>query len=122
MLGNVRDHIESQQNDHRPSFMPYRGFRRPRQLKPDLSKIFGAPQFSTFSTASVKPRNSDAQMGGPHCPQQRTSSARPARSEKCQLRKMRLPRPEIEYRLSRVSLRVYLRLRFVIAQLQDDTP
>ena len=26
MRGNVRDHIESQQNDHRPSYMPYRGF------------------------------------------------------------------------------------------------
>ena len=54
MLGNVRDHIESQQNDHRPSYMPYRGLQRPRRLKPDLCEIFGAPQFSTFSTASVK--------------------------------------------------------------------
>ena len=53
MLGNVRDHIESQQNDHRPSYMPYRGLRRPRQLKPDLCRIFGAPQFATFSTAST---------------------------------------------------------------------
>ena len=57
MLGNVRDHIESQQNDHRPSYMPYRGLRRPRQPKPDLCEIFGAPQFSTFSTASVKRRS-----------------------------------------------------------------
>src|SRR6476469_1673651 len=53
MRGNVRDHIESQQNDHRPSYMPYRGLRRPRQLNPDVCEIFGAPQFSTFSTASV---------------------------------------------------------------------
>src|SRR6478736_70955 len=53
MLGNVRGHIESQQNDHRPSYMPYRGLRRPRQLKPDLCGIFGAPQISTFSTAST---------------------------------------------------------------------
>src|SRR5258707_14663570 len=54
MRGNVRDHIESQQNDHRPSYMPYRGLRRPRQLKPDVCEIFGAPQFSTFSTASTQ--------------------------------------------------------------------
>jgi len=53
MLGNVRDRIESQQNDHRPSYMSYRGLRRPRQLKRNLCEIFGAPQFSTFSTASV---------------------------------------------------------------------
>jgi len=32
--GNVRDHIESQQNDHRSSYRPYRGLRRPSQLKP----------------------------------------------------------------------------------------
>ena len=56
MLGIVRDHIESQQNDHRPSYMPYRGLRRPRQLKPDLCEIFGAPQFSTFSTVSTPRR------------------------------------------------------------------
>ena len=54
MLGNVRDHIESQQNDHRPSHMPCRGLRRRRQRKTDLREIFGAAQFSTFSTASVK--------------------------------------------------------------------
>jgi hypothetical protein len=58
MWGNVRDHIESQQNDHRPSYMPYRGLGRPRQLKPDLCEIFGAPQFSTFSTASTQPGHS----------------------------------------------------------------
>ena len=60
MLGNVRDHIELQQTDHRPSDMPHRGLRRPRQLKPDLCEIFGAPQFSTFSTASVKRRHAPA--------------------------------------------------------------
>jgi hypothetical protein len=54
--GNARDHIESQKNDHRPSHMPCRGLQRPRQLKTDLREIFGAAQFSTFSTASVKLR------------------------------------------------------------------
>src|SRR5260370_40207963 len=75
MLGNVRDHIESQQNDHRPSYMPYRGLRRPRQLKPDLCEIFGAPRFSTFSTASTrfghlagsKSEAAIAQRLGAHC-------------------------------------------------------
>jgi hypothetical protein len=53
MRSNVRDHIELQQNDHRPSYMPCRGLGRPRQPKPDLCEIFGAPQISTFSTAST---------------------------------------------------------------------
>ena len=48
MLGDVRDHVKSQQNDHRPSYMPHRGLRRPRQLKPDLCEIFGAPQVRLF--------------------------------------------------------------------------
>jgi hypothetical protein len=55
--GNVRDHIESHKSDRRPSYMPYRGLRRRRQRKTDLREIFGVAQFSTFSTASVKPRN-----------------------------------------------------------------
>ena len=68
MLANVRDHIESQQNDHRASYISYRGLRRPRQLKPDLCEIFGAPQFSTFSTASVKLGSRGTQLGSPLCP------------------------------------------------------
>jgi hypothetical protein len=51
--GNVRDHIESHKSDRRPSYMPCRGLRRRRQRKTDLREIFGAAQFSTFSTASV---------------------------------------------------------------------
>src|SRR6185312_13082127 len=52
--GNVRDHIESHKSDRRPSYMPCRGLRRRRQRKTDLREIFGAAQFSTFSTASVR--------------------------------------------------------------------
>jgi hypothetical protein len=55
--GNVRDHIESHKSDRRPSYMPYGGLRRRRQRKTDLRESFGAAQFSTFSTASVKLRN-----------------------------------------------------------------
>jgi hypothetical protein len=60
--GNVRDHIESQKNGHRPSHMPCRNLRRPRQLKTDLCEIFGAAQFSTFSTASVKMRKTQREQ------------------------------------------------------------
>jgi hypothetical protein len=44
-------HIESHKSDRRPSYMPYGGLRRRRQRKTDLREIFGAAQFSTFSTA-----------------------------------------------------------------------
>jgi hypothetical protein len=54
--GNVRDHIESHKSDRRPSYMPCRGLRRRRQRKTDLREIFGAAQFSTFSTASTHSR------------------------------------------------------------------
>src|SRR6476660_2959079 len=64
MRGNVRDHIESQQNNHRPSFMPYRSLRPPRQLKPDVCEIFGAPQFLTFSTASTQSGHSTFSQSG----------------------------------------------------------
>ena len=57
MLGNVKDHIESQQNDHRPSYMPYRGLRRPRQLKPDLCEIFGVSSIFDFFDSIDPERN-----------------------------------------------------------------
>src|SRR5258705_12138202 len=40
----------------------------------------------------VKLRSLSAQLGSPLCPQQRASSARPIRSEKCQYRKYRTRR------------------------------
>ena len=89
MLGNVRDYIESQQNDHRPSYMSYRGLRRPRQLEPDFCEIFGAPQFSTFSTASVIFGSPRPHRRLPIFPRQRTSSVRVVTSDKCQQRKSR---------------------------------
>jgi hypothetical protein len=52
MPGNVRDHIESQQNDHRPSYMPYRGLRRPRQLNADTATRVAAVAAST-AVASI---------------------------------------------------------------------
>ncbi len=65
MRRNVRDHIESQKNDHRPSYMPYIGLRRPRQRKTDLCEIFEATQLSTFSTASTQSRSPAKQQRTP---------------------------------------------------------
>src|SRR5882672_4971588 len=48
---NVTDHIESQESDHRASYMSYRGLQQRRQLKTDFREILGAAQFSTSSTA-----------------------------------------------------------------------
>jgi hypothetical protein len=50
---DVRGHIESQESDHRASYLSYRGLQQRRQLKTDPREILGAAQFSTFSTASV---------------------------------------------------------------------
>jgi len=52
--GNVRDYIGSHKSDHRPSYPPYSGLQRQRQLKTDLGEIFGAAQLSPFSTISAR--------------------------------------------------------------------
>jgi hypothetical protein len=52
--GNVRDYIGSHKSDHRPSYPPYSGLQRRRQLKTDLGEIFGAAQLSPFSTISAR--------------------------------------------------------------------
>ena len=53
---DVRDHVESQEGDHRASYASDRGLQKRRQRKTDFREIRGAAQFLTFSTASV---NSD---------------------------------------------------------------
>src|SRR5260370_5211347 len=55
---NVTDHIESQESDHRASYMSYRGLQQRRQLKTDFREILGRAQFSTSSTASITWRSS----------------------------------------------------------------
>jgi len=74
--GNVRDHIESHKSDRRPSYMPCRGLRRRRQRKTDLREIFGAAQFSTFSTASVKNGSVPARAACPFDPVLTANQAR----------------------------------------------
>src|SRR5215470_15204669 len=51
---DVRDHVESQEGDHRASYASDRGLQKRRQSKPVFREISGAAQFSTFSTASTR--------------------------------------------------------------------
>jgi hypothetical protein len=51
---DVTDHVESQEADHRASNARDRGLQKRRQANIVFREIWGAAQFSTFSTASVK--------------------------------------------------------------------
>src|SRR5215471_17078355 len=53
---DVRDHIASQKNDHRPSYWHHRASQRRSSPKITICEIFGVVRFSTFSTASVTKR------------------------------------------------------------------
>src|SRR5258708_34321281 len=55
--GDVRDHIVSHRNDHRPPYLSYRSLRRRRPLKIDIRAIFGVARFSTFATVSARSRH-----------------------------------------------------------------
>jgi hypothetical protein len=50
---DVRDHIVSHRNDHRPPYRSYRALQRRRPLKIDIREIFGVARFSTFATVSA---------------------------------------------------------------------
>jgi hypothetical protein len=54
LCGDVRDHIVSHRNDHRPPYRSYRGSQRRRPLKIDIREIFGGARFSTFATVSAR--------------------------------------------------------------------
>src|SRR5437867_1890612 len=51
--GDVRDHIDSLESDHRPSHPFYGAFQRLRLQEFDLREIFVAVRFSPFSTVSA---------------------------------------------------------------------
>jgi hypothetical protein len=51
---DVRDHVESQEGDHRALYECDRGLQKRRQANIVFREVWGAAQFSTFSTASVK--------------------------------------------------------------------
>src|SRR5258705_6091622 len=55
--GDVRDHIDSHKSDRRSSCLSYKGLQRRKQRKTDLREIFGAAEFSTFSTVSARSRH-----------------------------------------------------------------
>src|SRR6516225_1856861 len=50
---DVRDHVQSQEGDHRASYASGRGLQKRRQANTVIREILGAAQFSTFSTAST---------------------------------------------------------------------
>ena len=63
--GDMRDHIVSYQNDHRPSYWRRRALRQQERLRIDFREIFGLLRFSTFATISA--RNGHAEVSW-RCP------------------------------------------------------
>jgi hypothetical protein len=63
--GDMRDHILSYQNDHRPSYWRRRALRQQARLRIDFSEILGVVRFSTFATISA--RNGHAEVSW-RCP------------------------------------------------------
>ena len=51
--GDLRTHIDSYKNDHRPSYWLQSTLPLQQCRKHDFREIFGGFRFSTFSTASV---------------------------------------------------------------------
>src|SRR5271169_5202752 len=51
---DLRTHIDSYKNDHRPSYWLQSTLRQQQCLKNDFREIFGVFRFSTFSTASTR--------------------------------------------------------------------
>src|SRR6267378_1849750 len=52
--GDMRDHIVSYQNDHRPSYWRRRALRQQARLRIDFSEILRVVRFSTFATISAR--------------------------------------------------------------------
>jgi hypothetical protein len=50
--GEVRDHIDPQESDHRASYLSYRGLQQQGQLKTNFCEIFGQPVFTRQRTRS----------------------------------------------------------------------
>jgi hypothetical protein len=57
---DARDHVESQEGDHRASYASDRRLQKRRQANTVFREIWRAAQFSTFSTASTQRRNFEA--------------------------------------------------------------
>src|SRR5712672_2118886 len=54
--GDMRDHIVSYQNDHRPLYWRRRALRQQERLRIDFREIFRVVRFSTFATISARSR------------------------------------------------------------------
>src|SRR6476620_3918071 len=52
--GDMRDHILSCQNDHRPSYRRRRALRQQERLRIDSREILRVVRFSTFATISAR--------------------------------------------------------------------
>jgi hypothetical protein len=75
--GDMRDHILSCQNGHRPSYWRQRALRQQERLSIDFREILRVVRFSTFATISVKLGSVPACTGRPLYPEEQTSSGRP---------------------------------------------
>jgi len=66
---DVRDHVESQEGDHRASYVSDRRLQKRRQANTVFREIWRAARFSTFSTASVKMSHATHFVGTAGLPQ-----------------------------------------------------
>jgi len=67
--GDLRTHIDSYKNDHRPSYWLQSTLPLQECRKNLFREIFGVFRFSTFSTASVKLRQTGMYTSRPGSPQ-----------------------------------------------------
>src|ERR1700693_3549689 len=60
---DVRGHIVSYQNNHRPSYWSRKALRQQERPKIHLGAIFGVVRFSTFATKSARLRHAGDRFG-----------------------------------------------------------
>src|SRR5258706_10247360 len=70
--GDMRDHIVSYQNDHRPSYWRRRALRQQARLRIDFSEILRVVRFSTFATISAHNGHGRMSELSPECALKRT--------------------------------------------------
>src|SRR6266436_8016643 len=71
--GDMRDHIVSYQNDHRPSYWRRRALLQHARLRIDFSEILRVVRFSTFATVSALFGHGAMSELSPLCAAKRTS-------------------------------------------------
>src|SRR6476620_8122147 len=78
--GDMRDHIVSYQNDHRPSYWRRRALQQQARLRIDFSEILRVVRFSTFATISAQNRHGRMSDLSPLSGVKRKSDLGPVRS------------------------------------------